>query len=308
MPQGSIHVSRPLTNLSVDYKNMEYIADAILPQVPVQNESDVYYVYGADFRLPETLRANKAYANMSTWEASTGSYSLEEHSQKDVISDRDYNNADSELQIERYTMERLIDKILLRKEYETQKLLFTTTTFSNNTTLTTATSWKYNTTTSAPIQNMLSATSYIVQNSGKKANKAIMSIAVRDALKENPNVYGRIQYTQRAILTEELLASIFDLEQVLVGSAVYDTAKEGDTSSNSGIWGDDCLVGYFKAVSLKDATAAVNLFQRSFGSPYRVKKWRDEAIEGNYIEVQSMYKPKAIATTCGYLFKSVKLV
>lgn len=309
MPQGSTRVSKPLTNLSVLYKNDNYIAGQVLGNLPVVKESDLYWVYNSEQRLPQTLRANKSQANMYTWDASTSSYTVEEHSLKDVISDRDYENVDSALQLERHTMETLIDKIMMRLEYETQKLLFTTTTFSSNATLTTATSWNYNTTTSAPIQNVLSATVAITKASMKKPNFMVTNLDVLASLKENTNIYSRIQYTDRAILTEEILASLFDLDKVFVGTAMYDQGKEGGTESMTTIFPSDALIGYFKPnPKLRDVSAAVNMRVMKYGSPYKVKKWREEDIEGNMIEVQSMFKPKAVATSCAYLFKTAALI
>jgi len=308
MPQGSTRVSKPLTNMSVHYMNEEYIAGKVLPDIAVKNESDQYWVYNSDRRLEDTYRANGALANQATWDASTSSYIVREHSLKDVITDRDYNNADSALQLEKHTMENLIDKILMRQEYEVHKLLFTTTTFSNNATLTSATSWKYHTTTSAPIANVLSATGYIIEQSGKRPNKMVMNWDVFAALKENPNVYGRIQYVERAIITEQILASLFDVQQVHVGTAVYNSAQEGLSDDLGEIWGGDCVLGYFKDnAGLRDASAAGIFRVKQYGSPYKVKKWREEDVEGNYIEVQSMYVPKAIATSCAYLFKTAAL-
>lgn len=308
MIRGSGRINKALTNLSVLYKNEQYIAGQVLTDVPVNKESDVYWIYGNGFKLPETGRANGTPANMENFTMSTSTYSLTEHALKDVITDRDYARVDAPLNLEQDITEFLTDKILLRQEFEVHKLLFTTTTFSSNATLTSATSWKYHTTTSAPIQNILSATVAIVEASGKRPNKGVTNMDVFAALKENPNVYGRIQYVERAIITQQLLASLFDLDMVAVGSAVIDSTNEGETASQDQLWGADFLVGYFSPrVSLRDATSAVNFRYTEKGSPYRVKKWRDEEVEGNYIEVQTMFRPRAIATSCAYLFKTAAL-
>lgn len=308
MPKGSTRVSRPLTNLSIVYQNYEFIADQVLGQTPVKNESDQYWVFNSDRRLEETKRANRALANMVEWGASTSVYNLTEHSLKDVLTDRDYANAEEALALERSTMENLQEKILMRKDYEAHKVLFTTTTFSNNATLGSATSWKYHTTTSAPIQNVLSATGYIIQQAGVKPNKAVIGWNGFEALKENPNLYGRLAYTEREILTTDLIASLFELEKVHVGTSIYNSAAEGQSDDLSLIWGADCLIGFFKnKPRIRDRTAALQFIKTEYGSPYRVKKWREEDIEGNYIEVQSMYQVKAVATACGYLYKSVAL-
>ena len=308
--QGSKRINKALTNLSVFYDNADYIAGNVLRDINVKKESDKYYIYTSEKRVPDAKRANGSPANMYTWEVSTSSYNVYERALKDVNTDRDYMNVEAPINLDRDTVENLTDKINLNFEMDAMKLLFTTTTFSNNTTLTTATSWDYNaTTTSAPIQNVLSATGAMLKASGKMPNEMVIGWAVLEALKENNNVYGRIQYVERAIITEELLASLFDLNKVHVGKAVYDSALEGGTESQGLIWGTDALVAYFVPnPGLKKATAAANFRVSQYGSPWKVKKWRDEEVEGNYVEVQTMYEPKAIATACAHLFKTVTLI
>jgi hypothetical protein len=275
----------------------------------VMHDSDKYWVYNPDFKLPESIRQDGTPANMIEWSASTSSYTVFEHALKDVITETMMDNTDAPLNLEIDTTEYLVDKILLRQEYEASKLCFTTTTWGNNTTLTTANSFAYNTTTSAPIALVLSATSVIVANSGKRPNKIVMGWDVFKVARENPNIYNRIQYVERAIITENLLAALFDVDQVLVGSAIIDSTKEGIAASMGYVWGSDVLVGYFDPnPGLKKVTAAVNFRVAKKGTPFRVKKWFDEEIEGNYIEVQSKFKPKAVATSCAYLFKTAALV
>ena len=306
--KGSFKIDRALSTLSQRYANAEYIAGQIMKDVLVQRESDKYYIYNNDRRLEETVRANGTLSKQVGFDMSTSSYVLQEHALKGIVTDRDRQNVDEPINLDADLVEYLTDKIMLRMEDDVAKFLFTTTTWGNNATLVSETSWKYHTTTSAPIQNVLSATSYILSQGGGKANKAIMSIAVRDALKENINVHERIKYTQKSIVTEELLASMFDLDQVLVGSAVYNSSDEGIADSFSGLWGNHCLIGWFDpSPRLKTKTAAAMMRQSGRGLPMTVKRWREEGVEGDVIEVQTFYKPVAISTVSAYFLHSVAL-
>lgn len=308
MPQGSTRINAALTNLAVQYKNTEYIAGDVLKTMPVAKESDSYWIYANDFRLDDTLRANGSKANMVTMSWSTGSYVVSEHALKDVITDRDRMNTDAPLQLDRDLTEYLVDKIMIRQEYEAMKLLFTTTSWGNNATLTSATSWKGHTTTADPVVNAMSATGKIIAASGKKPNTLVMGWGGLEALKDNENVYSRIQYVERSILTPDIIAALFEIGKCYVGTAVYDTAAENETESKTFIWGSDALFAYFDpSPGLRKATAGLMFRVTEKGNPYRVKKWREEEIEGDYIEVQTMFAPKAVATACSYLFKTVAL-
>lgn len=305
MPQGSTYISKALSNVSYQYKNPAYIFQEILKDVNVVQESGQYWVYNKDFRLEETERANGSPANMATWEVSTGTYLVREHALKDVITDTDYDNTDKPINLDADTTEFLTDKIMMRQEKIAHDLLFTTTGFSNNETLTTQTSFNYYTSTSVPIQKILSITTFVLQQCGAMPNLIVMGVNPLNGLKENTNVYSRLAYTKDQLLTEQILASVFDVEKVLVGKAIYQTNQEGLTATQTAIWGNDCLVGYFNpSPGLKKMTAAQNYRVSKKGNPYRVKKWRDEEIEGNYIEVQTKAIPKVVCSLCGYLIKS----
>lgn len=302
--QGSRRINKPLTNISVRYDNEEYIANKFLRNVPVKKESDIYYIYNNDLRQEEVERANKTAANMVTFDVSTTNYSLTEYALKDVITKRDRENVDAPLMLDRDTTEYLTSKIQLKLEDLAHKLLFTTTSFSNNTTLVSTTSWRLDTTTVSPIQNVLSATSNIINNAGGKANEAATSLAVVDTLKENSQIYSRIENTDRALLTPELLAAIFDLKKLWVGTAVNNTAQEGQAQSLSPIWGNQFLVGNFQeSPRLKTRTTAVYLRMNQFGMPWQVRKWFEDDLDGDMIEVRTIASPRIVASTSGYLIK-----
>lgn len=308
---GNQHVNKYLTNLSVAYTNKEYIADQVFrSDVAVSKESDQWVTYNIERRYENTLRPNKAPANAATWGVSYTSYSLEEHAIKDLVSDRDRANADQPINVDVDTTEFLTDAIMLRLEKQASDLFFTTTNWSNNGTLTTATSWWGNTTTAvSPMIQVMSATSAIVRAAGLKPNTLILGWQTYEGLKNNSAIYSRVQYVERAIVTPELLAAVFDVERVLVGAASYNNMQEGHAFSGTFIWGPDAWLGFMaQTPGRKMANAAARLRMTDGGSPYKVKKWRDDELAGDYIEVSTMCKPVAVATLAGYLFKSAGLV
>jgi hypothetical protein len=67
MPEVSqVHIDAALTNVSVAYRNPDYIADIVAPQVAVRKQSDKYYIYDAErerFRQSNDRRAPGAEAD-----------------------------------------------------------------------------------------------------------------------------------------------------------------------------------------------------------------------------------------------------
>lgn len=297
---GNLHISKTLSNVAVEYKNNAYIATEALGIVPVQKESDLYYTFVRDFRIPEARRANGAVANQVTWGVSTSSYVLQEYALADVVTDRDRQNSDS-INIDMQTTENLMDKILLNLEQQAAQLLFTTGTWGGNATLNSATAWRVNTTGSTPVQNILSGTSYIVTNSGRKPNTLILGYATFDALRLNTDITNRIQYVERAIANKEVMSSLFDVDTIHVGSAVADTGAAGVNESLGYLWGPDALLCYLeKSPGMKKLSAAY-MFR---SGDVRTKKWRKEEVAGDMLEVSCLGRAYAVATACAYFFKA----
>lgn len=302
MPFSSnIHVNKPLTNLSVKYANDNFIAEQVFPRVQVKHESDIYYIYdGENLKRTESLRANGAESNQVEHDYSTSSYVLEEHTLKELITKRDRDNADSVLNLDIDTNDNLNEKISLDEEIRTMQVCFTTTTWSNNATIGSASAW--DTSTSNPIADVLTATASILLNGRVMPNTGVMGWEPFKVLKTNSVTVDRLKITQDKVVTKQLVANLFDLDNLLLGTASYDAAPKGIAASNTFIWGKDLLV-YHKAAS-KLKTKGAGIMLRIKGVK-QTKKWHEQKLDGDFVEVQTFSLPRAVATLSAYLLKQV---
>lgn len=297
---NTVHTNQPLTNLSQRYNWAEGIAEQVFPVLPVAKETDLYYVYSQEgLRMDETLRANRAESNVVGQDYSSSTYTLQEHALKELISDRDRLNMDLPLNLDADATLHLTEKILIRREVEVARLAFTTTNWGQNATIASGSAW--DTQTSTPISDVLTATTNIMRTGAIRANRGVMGVQVFNRLKVHSTTIDRIRYTQLGLVTEDLLGPLFDLDKVLVGKSVRNTNAEGVAASNSFIWGSDMLVyNYAERPSLRSASAGYIL---QIGTSFRVKKWREEKLGGDFVEVSTMFLPRAVATSAAYLIK-----
>ena len=65
----------------------------------------------------------------------------------------------------------------------------------------------------------------------------------------------------------------------------------------------DCAwIGYVEPnPGLKKPSALYTLVQSETGMKAKVKKWRDEEREGDYVEVGTKYEAKIVASDCAYI-------
>lgn len=297
---GNSHINKPLTNISLRYNYAEGIADEVFPIISVKKESDVYFIYDlSNLRLEDTLRANRSKANLIERDYSQASYNLEEHALAELITDRDRENADKPLSLDVDTTQDLEEQIQIRQEVETANLAFTTTSWSNTLALTAGSRW--DTSGTIPLNNILTATSLILQDAHVRPNRGVLGWESFKGIKNNTATMDMIKYTERGIITEEILASLWDLDKVLVGRASYVNSAEGRTITSTFIWDDNALIYYVpQSAKLKTPAAGYTLI---IGQQRKVKKWRDEGYGGDFIEVSTLFTPLIVATSAGFFIK-----
>lgn len=296
---NQIHTDQLLSKISIKYRNENYSAMEIFPEMPVKKDSDLYRIYDRNFRLPETARANKGEARMHDFEVTTSQYILEEHALKDVVTDRDVANYDL-ASLRSDTTEELTDKILLRLEKSVADL-FTTTSWSQNVSLSAAQQWSLDTTTSNPIPLMDTAATTVLENSGFSPSYGILPHRTMIKAKNHSSIVDRIKYTN-VVVTPAMLSGLFDLPKLIVPKAVIDGSDEGIAASIGPVWGDNVFVGY-KVASPSPLKPSAGYIFRS--KKPLVKRWRKEELAGEMVEVGMLYQPKVVASLAGYLIRDV---
>ena len=296
-----IHVNQLLSNVSVQYKNQEYIADKVFPVVPVIKDSNTIRVYERNYKMQPTARAPGAVAREMSWNISSTSYILEQHALKDFIPvDHEENNDLGSLQVD--STEILTDAIMRRME-ASAALLFTTTSWSLGVTLTAGLAFSTNTTTTDPVPVFDTGTSVIIQNTGMTPNFGILPRAGFVSVKNHVSVLDRVKYTN-AEVGEVLVARLLGLNEMLVPTAIKDDSLEGVEGGDAtftAFW-IHAFVGY-KAPSpgLKQVSCGYN-FMRS--AP-RVRTWFDQERNSNVVEVEVKYQSKVVASLGGYLISGI---
>jgi len=298
MPKANqLRVDKLLSNISIKYRNQNFIAMEVFPEVPVKKQSDLYRIYERNFRLPETARANGAVSRKHDFNVSTASYLLQKHSLHDVVTDDDMDNYEPH-ELRQDTVEELTDVILLRMEKSVADLM-TTSSWSLNVSLSTAQQWSLNTTTSNPIPLMDTAGTTILENSGHEAIYAVIPRSPLLAAKNHDSVLDRIKHTSVEV-TPNMLAALFGLNQLLVPIAVLDSSNEGATESIAAIFSDNVFVGYKPPKASILRPSAGYIFRKNVPM---VKRWRDEDVDGEKIEVNMQYDAKVVASLAGFLIR-----
>lgn len=247
------HIDRALTNMSVAYMQdaNAFIADKVFPIVRVKRQSDVFYIYNkGDFMRDEAqLRgaASESAGGDYGVEASEPYYCRKHAFHKDVTPE-ERANYDEPLDADIDASDFVSQKMLIRREMEWASKFFKTgiwgTEISGSDTAGPNAAVYWSSPTSDPIKDITIAAVKMASETGYKPNTLVLSPFAFNALKNHEDILDRIKYTQKGIVTEDLLATLFGVDKVLVAWGVVNTAAKGATDNVGFIMGKHALLCY----------------------------------------------------------------
>lgn len=310
MPEISqVHIDTALTNVSVAYRNTDYIADALAPAVAVRKQSDKYFIYDPDrefLRPTPDNRAPGAEANEVDFALSSDSYFCEDHALEATIPDEERENADPPLQPDIDRTEFLADKIALNREVALEELLRTAPGIDAMSL--DPIQW-WNDPSSDPLAVIAEARRSVFVRAQRRPNVAVLPYGVFDVLRNHPKIVDRIKYTTAGVVGEQLLAQVLDVERVLVPRAFKNIARRGQAPLCVPIWGNSAWLMYVPArPALKQVAALVTfVWTGAAGSVdgWLVERWREPRRKADMIRVQRYYDHKIVAPGAIYRIDNV---
>lgn len=295
MPQPDVRsqiIAGPLQNVSIQYRNQSYIADQVFPIIDkvAPKAKIARYLKGAWFRDEAGIRGPGTRANRGGFPVDYLSLNTVEYAFAKEVTDEDRRNAKvagaPPLQPDQDAIEFVADKIDLRKE-RLVSLEIANGTWSGVAGEDAGGLWAPNDNTNTFIDDVLARIETIRSTTGFKPNMMVIDHGTYNALKKNDALLNRIRYTERGILGKDLLAAIFELDQILIGEAIYSSAKEtkaGTDFTAVNVWEKNAGKGsaflYYRApsVGLKTPTAGLQArIAYENGAARRLTTWRENA-------------------------------
>jgi len=312
-------IAGPLQNVSIAYRNLQFIGDRVFPIIDGSDPKAKIYKYlkGAWFRDEAGVRAPGARARRGGYTVTPVSIATLEYAYATEVTDEDRRFATSRmappLQPDMDAIEFSTDKIDLKKEIRIAAAVKSSTWVDGNATGEDAEGlW-------APAGNTNTFLADIV--TGKKALKAqgilanslLMDYATFLAVKACDAITGQIKYTSPESITAAMLARILELDEVLVGMAIYSSAKEtaaGTEFTAADIWEINAGQGmgflFYRAprLGLKVVTAGIQArIAYENGSPRRISTWREAAEHQDVYEVAEETDIVQICADAGYKWR-----
>jgi hypothetical protein len=189
-------------------------------------------------RAVDTKRGSGGGYNTSSFEFTDDSYATKENGLTVPVDQRNAKIYANYFQAEVVAAKLARAGVMTNMERRVADLLFK----ASNVTVNAANEW--NTASGLPIDNVETAVQKLYDK-GIIANAMLISYKVFRNLRNNAQVIARITASgagrpaKPSDVTIDMLKAVFDLDNILVGGAQYNSAAEGKDASISPIWSDE---------------------------------------------------------------------
>lgn len=301
-----------LTNLAKGYQNDAFIADLLMPRLTVPNKTGNYYVWGKEaFRIENDLVAPTGRANRVENSMSIATYGpLIEHQLEQAIT-KDEKRILGEDKARESATNNVVTKIKLNHEKTVADKWADTSIITQNLTLS-GTDQFSDFSGSDPVGRVAAAVDIIhatgIMNLTDFKIVVSMGHQVWSKLKLHTGLKAMLSTaSMRTPLTKADLAALFDVDEVIVGSARYDSAKEGQTANiGNYVWGKHLWVSVVPRNPAMNTVAPGYTLELEPNNESRVvERWTEVA--NNNIELvryTDNYEPKFVATEAVFVYKN----
>jgi hypothetical protein len=308
---SELHVDQALTDFSVGlFQDLGgSVASRAFSNRNVAQQSNQYHIYTAGdlHRSDARKRAPNTASAARSFGLTTGSYFCDVWALHYDVSEQERANADAVLDPEEDAARILMDDLIIAEDVQ-----FAATAFAGSvwgTTVTGGTNFtQWDDAASTPIEDIRVGCKTVLQNTGRMPNKIVLGYETwSDGLVDHPDILDRIKYTEKGVVSSDLVASLFDLEDVIVANSIRNTAEEGATATNAFNYGDNALLLHAPAnVGPRSATAGVRFnWSGLLGANSGIRAKRFEIPEDDAfprVELDMAFDHAVVTTALGYFF------
>jgi len=238
MAKAPFPIIPELTGIAIAYRNREMIADQVLPRVtPVSKEEFLYFKYdlAQGFTVPDTKVGRRSAPNEVEFNAEEKTASTEDFGLDDPIPIKDIKNAPPGINPEAVSTEYIMNLVALDREVRVAGLVFNAATYPTANKVTLSGTSQFSDNTSHPISVIADALDACVV----RPNTMVIGRPAWSVLSRHPEIVSACLRNagESGIARRQDVAALFELDEVVVGSAWVNNARKGQAAVISRCWG-----------------------------------------------------------------------
>jgi len=253
--EGNIYVPSLVTSMAIGYMQKEgTLYDKIFPLCPTDADTGFYTKWnkGDIMRAITQPRSEGSHAEIGQDVTVDSTYAITYFGAKKRYHQNQIRNWKIQPTRERAAINLLTQAAILRRETKFVTAAFSTSKWigsSTGTDLVGGTDFTlWSDPSSTPIEDVRAQCTAMQKKTGMRPNKMAIGREVYDALVDNPEIVARMPTGnpngQPRLVMLQQLAAIFELDEVVIASRVYESADKGATSSMAFVAGKNALLIY----------------------------------------------------------------
>ncbi|MGX2030906.1 major capsid protein [Methylocaldum gracile] len=281
-------ISPELTKVAREYRNDRFIADEVLPRIPVASMEFKYLTANAAELLArlETRVGRKSKPNEVSFTAGEILDAVHGAGLEHVLPWHDLANAPDPDEMKRKATRDTTDLILLDRERRVANLVFSSISYPAGNVQTLAGSAQWNDPASDPIKAIMDALDTCIM----RPNIAVLGRRTWTKLKLHPKIVEGVYWVDAnaGVVGPDDVAQVLEIDKIFVGDAWHNSAKKGQAASLTRLWGPHAAFLYMGQPGNPNrwgATAAWGeRFAFSYEDPNRGVRGSHVIRVGEYVE------------------------
>lgn len=313
------NINEPLTDFSLMFLQKDgFVADQVFPVKEVDHQASSYYTYPrGSFNTPQMkLRAPGTTVEVMDYDTTLATYSTQVWALGRRLDEQIEANADPVINMEVEATQALTLQLQLNKEINWASNFFIddlwTSTWDGVSGSPSSLQFKQwnNSSTATPIADIRNMKRSIILTSGNVGapNTLVLSKQVYDTLLDVAEIKSRIIFAQKqsqaALVTKDVLAQLFEVDRILVSTAVQNTAAYGAAESNAFVLGKAALLAYVPpTIGIRVPAAGINFTWSKYG-PSRITSYPWMPTRSTHVEIESAYQYNMVSADLGGYFNA----
>jgi len=317
--RNDTRIDRLMTEFGIGYsQNVKdrFIATKVGYTAPVDAETDYYPIWTkADWFRSEMIKLHRDTPSPAAHpRLSKERYSCHNFRLHTTINIKD--EAEAQIKLRQGKTKWLIEQALMARDIEVAAQIFATGKWTSNTeqtgvaaSPTGAQFLQWNDASSTPIADCNTARETVRQGCGFEANTLVIGPIVKNKLLEHPDILDLYKYTVGGVPTLDQLRQALQMDNLIVGAAMQNTAAEGATAVMGDIWGKHALFMYVPPSMTEDTPRPVSNFAWSqfdnvTENMASIRRWEINNPRKEALEVEMYFGCEISANDAGVFYKT----
>ncbi len=300
-------IDQVLTNHAIGYTNSEMIGHHIFPRVPIPARGAKVIKFGKEgFRLRDTRRAPGASRRQVQFGFASDPVTVFQEALDASVPIEVQEEAarGPDIDILALSVNTVLDSFALSQEHHVSKIARDPASYSENSkeALTGTSLWT--SASSDPEKDIDDAKDQIRGRIGRNPNLLTLSPKVFKALKRHPKIKEHFKYTSSKSVTEDMLATYFDIEKVIVGRAVELDAEASADADATDVWGNDAILSFSPQSGSSYLLPSFGYTYMLKGGTFVRKGWFDQDNDSWRAPVNQEWNAYLTGADAGFLFQA----